>query len=236
MLVFAFYGCSVESIDSNEEIITADAKGTAAVQDVDSNEFDYPAEKVCLGEDINFSFNVPIGTNNIKIQELVDGEWEQIFQKSKSEANPETFSLEYPVGTYYFRYFAGPGGSTEIEAITVEDCSDCEESFSYSQNLDGSYTFTYIPEEDMINAEIVFTFAQSVVFEWGESSIATDWKSSGQTEHAFLDLASCEVYEWTVTLQKDCSGNSPNSNVWTDFKVNDVSKKNGLSNIVQSCD
>lgn len=128
MLVFAFYGCSVESIDSNEEIISVDAKGKPVALDL--NAFEYPKEDVCLGENINFAFKVPVGTNNLQIQEFIDGEWVQVFHKSKSTLNPETFALTYPVGTYQFRYFAGPGGHTRIEPITVVNCSNCTNSFS----------------------------------------------------------------------------------------------------------
>ena len=236
MLVFAFYGCSVESIDSNEEIITVDAKGKAAVQAADSNEFEYPIEDVCVDAEATFTFNVPVGTN-VQIQEFVDEDWIQVEKNNSTSMNPQVFTMTWDTpGVHYFRFKAGSGGFTEIAPITVVDCSDCEESFSYVPNADGSYTFTYIPAEDIEDAEIIFTFAQSVVTNWVKSSHETDWDDKGVTEHAFLDLVACETYEWQVILDKNCSGNSPNNNVWTDFKVNDVSKKDeNTPNLTQSC-
>ncbi|SDS15887.1 hypothetical protein [Christiangramia echinicola] len=236
MLVFAFYGCSVESLESSEEIITVDAKGKNTVQSADINEFEYPTEDVCVDSEATFTFNVPVGTN-IQIQELIGGEWIQVTQDNGTTTNPQIYTMSWNVpGVHYFRYKAGSGGFTEIAPITVVDCSECEESFSHVTNPDGSYTFTYIPADDLENAEIIFTFAQSVVTNWVESSHETVWDHRGVTEHAFLDLVACETYEWQVILDKNCSGNSPNSNVWTNFKVNDVSKKTeNTPNLTQSC-
>ena len=81
----------------------------------------------------------------------------------------------------------------------------------------------------MDDAELVFTFAQSVAVSGLDS-----WATNGQTKHMTIDLTVCENYEWTVTLEKDCNGIAPNNNVWTDFEVNDMSKKGSLSNITQS--
>src|SRR5690606_12809446 len=66
-------------------------------------------------------------------------------------------------GKYYFRAKIGAGGFDYYDTLNVVDCSDCEESFTYVTNNDGTYTFTYVPAEDMDDASIVFTFAQGVV-------------------------------------------------------------------------
>jgi len=53
-----------------------------------------------------------------------------------------------------------------------------------------------------------------------------------------MDLVACETYNWTLTMTKDCNANTPNNNVWTDFKVNNISKKNlntPTPNIVYPC-
>jgi hypothetical protein len=58
-----------------------------------------------------------------------------------------------------------------------------------------------------------------------------------------MDLVACTTYTWTVSLTPNCSGNSKNSNVWTDFKVNnndgnlenDSKKNDGTPNIVIAC-
>ncbi|MCM8568118.1 hypothetical protein NE848_01940 [Gramella jeungdoensis] len=252
VLILGFSGCSVESYDSNEELITADARPT--VQNVEES---LVFGDLCAGEEAEFCLNFPqatIGngnpkTTNVQVQLLKYGDdpeteeiepedyeyYEQIFHTSENTQACFFYTFD-EANTYDLRYFIGSGGHTDVQA-EVLDCSECEESFSYMDNNDGSYTFTYVPAEDMENAEIIFTLAQSVVSLWGESSVTTEWSTAGQTEHAFLDLEACETYWWTVSLEKDCNGSTPNNNVWTDFKVNDVSKKNELTpNITQSCE
>lgn len=101
----------------------------------------------------------------------------------------------------------------------------CEESFYYVENTDGTYTFTYIPAEDMVDALVVFTFAQGVVVSGLE-----DFGSSGVTMQDILNFDACQTYSWTVEMTGDCG-----RNLWTDFKVNGESKKGGLPNIVMDC-
>ena len=84
----------------------------------------------------------------------------------------------------------------------------------------------------MLAAELVFTFAQ------GSAASATGlegWSTNGATRQITMNLVACQVYTWTVDLTPNCSGNSPNSNVWTDFKVNEVSKKGDLATITEAC-
>ncbi len=117
-------------------------------------------------------------------------------------------------------------------SVMVENCG-CEESFTYVDNWDMTYTFTYIPEQDMPGAELVFTFAQ------GTSVAGLElWYNNGkaQTWHLTDDLNACQTYSWTVTLDANCPGKSGENNVWTDFKVNEVSKKDDSEDkFIQTC-
>lgn len=108
--------------------------------------------------------------------------------------------------------------------ITVEECG-CPESFSYVKNEDGTYTFTYVPAVDMEDAVLVFTFPQSAL----DGEPLTGWTYNGQTMQATMDLEACKQYSWTVSLT--CKDLNNPQNKWTDFKVNNVSKKGGLANI-----
>lgn len=128
----------------------------------------------------------------------------------------------------------GPEAAFEVSYNLIGLCG-CEESFTSVDNGDKTYTFTYTPEVDMAGAELVFTFAQSAYV----SGLPEGWAQAGQgqTMHATMDLTACEVYTWTVTLAANCSGGSGKSNVWTDFKVNDFSKKNNTEDkFIQNCE
>jgi len=244
LLLLGVTGCSVEPIDSTENLLTADVKAT--IQEVGKS-MNLLESEICAGEAPVFVFNFPQDTKgngdpkdtNVKIQIETSpgsGVWESFEDLTYAGAGPEEYTYNdeiLEVGTYSFRVSIGAGGFDFAATLNIVECSECEESFSYVANVNGSYTFTYIPAEDMDDALIVFTFAQSVValgYDW------PDWNGSSSTRTETMDLDACTTYEWEVELAKDCSGNSGNSNVWTDFKVNDDSKKNDATpNITQSC-
>jgi hypothetical protein len=106
--------------------------------------------------------------------------------------------------------------------VTAKTCS-CEESFEYEKNLDGSYTFYYTPSEDLPNANIEFTFAQA---EKVSVSGLSDFTEHGQTRQKTMNLLKCQAVSWKVSLTPKFNIGSGNTNLWTDFKVNDTSKKN----------
>lgn len=235
-------GCSTDSLET-ETLESYDANVNA--QEADKS-MSFLEEEICYGDSPVFVFDFPQNSNgphdadtDIKIQIETypgSGEWESFIDLSYSGAGPEEFVYEEEIfeeGTYSFRAKIARKGWDYRATFNVVDCTECEESFSYGDNEDGTYTFTYIPEEDMEDAEVVFTFAQSVVvsgYDW-------DWngKSSSRTE--MMNFSACETYSWTIAMEGDCSGNSAESNLWTDFKVNDVSKKNdNTPNIEQDCE
>ncbi|SFB61104.1 hypothetical protein [Algoriphagus aquimarinus] len=192
-------------------------------------------ETVCVGDNITFSFGGTgfTGTRTVQLQQLVDGEWIQVFQQAQAPKGVSGSLSGYAVGTYTFRWkVSGQGGQQNVEfTVEVENCGTCQESFSYVDKGDlEPYTFTYIPSESMPAAELVFTFAQGVAV----TGLDT-WSTKGVTRQKTMDLVACQVYTWTVDLAPNCSGQSPNSNVWTDFKVNEVSKKGDLATITEAC-
>lgn len=218
-------GCSVESLDSGE-LLTANASFKAQIN---ANQLAIPSG-ICAGEPAEFCLTAAAGSN-VQVQQWNGADWVQVYQASRSAINP-CFSLEFPVaGDYQLRYKIGAGGFVAPVTVTVVDCTDCEENFSYTTNGGNNYTFFYTPEKDMVDANLVFTFAQSVAI----SGLNT-WSNSGQTMQKSMNLDACTTYQWTVELARECSGNSQNSNVWTDFNVDGVSKKNSATpNITQSC-
>lgn len=233
-LMFGVTACSVESIDSTEELLTADAK--FKIQEV-AQSMGLQSSEICAGEAPVFIFEFPQDTKgngspkdtdvHLQLYNPQIEDWESFRQLSYPGAGPEEFTYEdevLPIGTYSFRAKIGAGGFDHTASLEVVECNECEESFTYVENEDGTYTFTYIPEEDIEGAEVVFTFAQGA-YESGLTEEFSQNGKNGQTYEATLDLEKCEVLEYTVTLTPNCNGNSTESNVWTDFKVNDESKK-----------
>lgn len=139
--------------------------------------------------------------------------------------------------TVELRGVSGGIGKTEVKSFDYylrEKCPGCDESFTYVVNEDNSYTFTYTPAEDMTDQLVVFTFAQGSYV----SGLPVEFEkngNNGQTYSATLRFKECEPVSWTVTFTPNSSGNSGHSNVWTDFEVNDVSKKGDLENNVLVC-
>ena len=245
ILAIGFTSCSVESIDSTENLLVADA-----VTAFNAKSFTFQSNTICQGTSPVFEFtheqntervNVnpnqgqpiwedqPINTE-IKIDmwnpalEDGEGDWEffatHVSPGTGSSFTPESF--DFAAREYSFRAQIDKGQHLEAY-LTVEDC--CEESFSYVDNGDGTYTFTYKAGEDMDNAELVFTFAQGAYVSGLGDAFSQNGNGNGQTYKANMVLEKCDVLQYIVTLNPKCLGGSKTSNVWTDFTVNTVSKK-----------
>jgi len=199
-----------------------------------SGTFNIP-ESICAGVLADFCLDAPVGTN-LQVQQW-DGisDWVQVYHNSHSHSDPECFTLQFDTaGDYPLRYKIGPGRFTHT-TVSVENCDDCDESFSYLEHRGRAHTFTYITSENTRNALVVFTFAQSAVI----TGFDETWSNNGQTMQKEMDLTACKTYNWTLQMTKDCNAGTPNNNVWTDFKVDNISKKNlntPTPNIVYPCD
>lgn len=216
-------------VKENSELSAKGVKVSAAAVET----FTVPTE-VCAGVATDFCFEAPIGTN-LQVQQLIAGDWIQVYQISQSTLVNTCFPLTFATAeTYQLRYKIGNGGFTQVP-VTVVDCNTgCDESFSYVSNGGGSYTFTYVPSVDMENVNVEFTFAQGVEVS-GLLEFTRNGNDNSSVWSATLSFDACTTYTWTVVLSPDCSGKSKNSNVWTDFKVGGESKKGELANIVIAC-
>lgn len=249
--------------DDNDTLITtADSTNQVLAKGAISNAkaaavglFSYSSSTVCLGDELTVGFDNLYGADSdcgeVQIQYSLNGvDWLQL---GKGTVNNGVFSVTFtPVaGTYSFRAdFNGNAGgckdgydsmgfsdNTVNETVVVVACG-CDESFSYFDNGGGSYTFSYTPSESVENANVIFTFAQGV-----DVSGLNNWTENGVTRQMIMNLVACTTYTWTVTLTPNCSGHSQNSNVWTDFKVNnndgdlenDSKKNEETPNIVIAC-
>ena len=118
--------------------------------------------------------------------------------------------------------------------------STCDESFSYEHNQDGSYTLTYISSEDLENAEVKFTCPHITDFiaEDGKTYSVNPGKSKGSPTVLTWtgDIEACKEITFVLTFKADCDQNkSGKVNLFTDFKVNEESKKGDNENIVYQC-
>lgn len=147
--------------------------------------------------------------------DVVDGDF--FFRRTNSNSNPNA---------------QGNAVSLSVDHVLIGVCQPCDEAFSYVENVDGTITFSYTPDADYTGANVVFTFAQS-------ADVSIDgFSASGATMQATLDLTACQTYTWTATINSlRCIGNGQNTvNAWTDFKVNEDSKKNDdTPNIERPC-
>lgn len=121
--------------------------------------------------------------------------------------------------------------SYNLVGVCEAPVETCDNSLSYVENEDGTFTFTFVPKQNIDDAQLVFTFAQGALL-----SGLGDWESKGITMQKTMNLVAFSTYTWTVELDTNCRGvGQPNANLWTDFKVNGDSKKCDLKNIVKSC-
>lgn len=263
-LAIGISGCSVESLDSTEVLTTADAKFTTQSPKNPMGIYSGPNLKgtVSITHDCDNLYvkltptgdaptTVKLGIfkeTNLPNENGYAGEMHYGLEDGKDLL--WTFNIAengYNTASNLNIFFTAWGGSwigtntlgnkphaPNYSVFNFDfsnlDCGGCDESFSYSTNNENTYTFNYTPETNMENAALVFTFAQSVAV----SGLST-WTNNGSTMQKTMDLNACQQYSWTITLLKDCAGNSPNSNVWTDFTVNKVSKKGDMKNITQIC-
>ncbi|EKB47304.1 Ig-like domain-containing protein [Cecembia lonarensis] len=201
-------------------------------------------EEVC--EDDSFTITASVSSSGDfkggKIQ-IKDENGNILAEADVTETNKKvTYTVDpASLGSYSFTsHYIGKGSngyndsSSEELTVNVIECNeDCEEDFGYeADEALSTITFTFTPTEDITGANLVFTFAQSAVVSMeGFSAV-------GATMQATMDLEACETYTFTANIEElRCTGTGQSTvNVWTDFKVNDESKKNeDTPNIVWAC-
>ncbi|MDO9037506.1 MAG: hypothetical protein Q7U59_04060, partial [Lutibacter sp.] len=123
--------------------------------------FNLPTTPVCAGVAAEFCFTAAIGTN-LQVQQLIAGEWEQVYQISQSTTVNTCFPLTFATaGTYQLRYKIGNGGFSAPVTVTVVNCSTCDDAnFTYETADNQNIVFTYNHGEEVSNVTIQFTFPQ----------------------------------------------------------------------------
>jgi hypothetical protein len=117
----------------------------------------------------------------------------------------------------------------------------CTEDFNYVSNEDGSYTFIYLSEENLEQAQVKFTTPHITGFEALDGKEYTTNPGQGNGASNVLtwtgDITMCEEITFTLVFHADCFQNNAGfATVFSDFKVNDVSKKGETGNIKLICE
>ena len=118
--------------------------------------------------------------------------------------------------------------------------STCEESFSYQDNQDGSYTFSYISSEDLENADVKFTCPHITGYQVLDDKTYSVNPGNSHGSPTVLtwtgNIDACTEITFTLSFDADCDQNSSGKvNIFTDFKVNEESKKGSNENITFNC-
>lgn len=192
-----------------------------------------PGLEVCVDDEVTVTGSVlasgaAVAGGSLTIWEKIGETWVNSTENPliyEAEAGSRTFKAVYD-GSSSNWYNSSESAPVDVVAVSC----DCDESFGYVDNGDGTYTFTFVPAADLTGASLVFTFPQSAL----NGDPLPGWTYNGQTMQTTMDLEACETYEWTVSLS--CKDLNNPQNKWTDFKVNNESlkEKYELSNI--KCD
>ncbi len=125
-LAIGVTSCSVESIDSTENLLTADAKfHSQSVVTITT-----PSGDLCANQELWFTVDVNTGSN-FQVQQWVDGEWEQVHLAAQGQSGSESFAVVLAEGENSFRYTnqgSGPNWTNYPTTFTGVNCDTCENS------------------------------------------------------------------------------------------------------------
>ncbi len=146
ILVIGFSGCSVDSLDSEDQINSYDAKGDNGKPSADEISLEFSPNEACAGESVNYCLTFPQATNgggnkstNVLVDLKVEGDDPETSDEIENSYYVDIFRgqgdtyvcFDYTIeeeGVYEIRYkTAGNNGVEWIsDQIVVEDCSNCD--------------------------------------------------------------------------------------------------------------
>lgn len=189
------------------------------------------------GEIVNFTGN----RSSFELEFDLDEDWEACDEVTRKitlyKGNPNAVPQSVDFETSYVLLPLCDDGGTELDD---DECE--EEDFFYDQVIEGvpsgvlRYTFTYIPCEDLTGAVVKFTSPHIKGFTSLDGKFYTINKGKKRgtpTVMTWVGDIPAGGITFEVDFNPDCTQtNSGKANVWTDFKVNEVSKKFANSNII----
>jgi len=190
-----------------------------------------------------------LGGSNLQYYDESSANWVSAGQFTSTNAGIITISRNLPEGwkacdviTEQWRQ-VGSGADIELGDVSyslIGECTQCDESFSYAANEDGSYTFTYVSEVRLNAAEVKFTSPHITGFTAGDGktyNVNLGNKNGSPTVLTWTgDIAACTPITYILSFDADCEQNEAGfANLWNDFKVNGDSKKGFNKNIKYDC-
>lgn len=139
-LTLGVTACSVESIDSTENLTVADAK--ISVQNTVT--INAPEGVLCADEVLSFRVNVNTASN-FQVQQLINGEWEQVYLANQGQSGSGSFDVVLAEGDNFFRHTNQGSGSnwvTYSTAFVGINCVACENSLVTDLNCGETNTLT----------------------------------------------------------------------------------------------
>jgi len=251
--MLSYEGCGANCIEENSEtyFVKSDKKSVSFGNRNNTKSVEY----IAYNTEDKFTVEVYFIASNpnagvditIKIKDKTN---QFLGIKSGNTGITKSFSIDLPIGSWNacemidFSILQEEFGA-DIEFVEsyslIGVCSsNCEESFSYEDKQDGSYTFTYVSPEDLEGAEVKFICPHIVSFvaeDEKEYSVNPGNSHGSPTVLKWTgDIEACSEITFTLSFEADCEQtNSGKANIFTDFKVNGNSKKGDNENIVFAC-
>lgn len=205
-----------------------------------------------VNQPITITASNPAGCANstVNIQQFVNGQWVTVVGNVTNIANSAsyTFTPTEPSTVaeckYQFRAIFTPGCDCDYDAANSDALcievlpDDCLESFTYSTTDNKTVVFTYTSPVDINGAVIKLTDPHITGYTANDGKSYTVNNPNNPTVLTWTgNITKCVPITFSITYTPDCSQNNAGfANVWTDFKVNDISKKNSATpNIKFNC-
>ncbi len=198
---------------------------------------------------VEVAYLITEGNSNAKATITIDIEGDEVEIEEVASGTTVSHAIDLPDGwqacdvvnfTVLQEALGNPIDFNENYSLVGVCSTGCEESFSYIENENGSYTFTYISGEDLENAEVKFTCPHITSFEAIDDNTYSVNPGNSHGSPTVLtwtgDIEACTETTFTLSFEADCEQtNSGKANMFTDFKVNAVSKKGSNENITFQC-
>lgn len=208
ILGIGFTSCSIEPLDSTENLLTADAK----FRSLSTVTITPPAGVLCAGDELTFNVDVNTGSN-FQVQQKINGEWEQVYIANQGQNGSKPFTVVLALGANEFRYTNQGSGSNFVNySSTFEgiDCNTCENSLvadlSCASTKTATFTFTAV-EAGAIVIQGGLTNGTTILEASSNVLLRNSTHQSVQNSNANVtrwegDVDACEV----VTINIEYSG------------------------------